>query len=62
MADDPEERITRLAAEVEALPFEEREAFISALSDDDRAAVWDAQAEEVEEAVPDDDEELGGEG
>jgi hypothetical protein len=62
MADDPEGRIARLVAEVEGLPFEEREAFISTLSDDDRAAVWDAQAKEVDEVVPEDDEELGGEG
>ncbi len=57
-----EDRIDRLVAQVDALPFEEREAFISTLSDDDRAAVWDAQAEAIEEALPEDDEELGGEG
>jgi hypothetical protein len=60
MAD--EDRISRLVAQVDALPFEQREAFISTLSDDDRAAVWDAQAEEVEDVLPEDDGELGGEG
>jgi Mg/Co/Ni transporter MgtE len=39
-----EDRIARLLAELEDLPFEEREALIASLSEDDRAAVWDAQA------------------
>jgi hypothetical protein len=56
-----EDRIARLAAEIEGLPFEEREAVIASLSDDDRTAVWDAQLKDSETAVPDDDEELGGE-
>jgi hypothetical protein len=56
-----EERIARLVAEVEDLPFEEREAVIASLSDDDRSAVWDAQLNESEKDVPEDDEELGGE-
>jgi hypothetical protein len=61
VTDDPhEERIARLVAELEELPFEAREAFLSTLSDEDRASVWEAQLEEVEEVVPDDDEELGG--
>jgi hypothetical protein len=61
VTDDPQkERIARLVAELEELPFEAREAFLSTLSDEDRASVWEAQLEEVEEVVPDDDEELGG--
>jgi hypothetical protein len=56
-----EDRIARLVAEIEGLPFEEREAVIASLSDDDRSAVWDAQLKDSETAVPDDDEELGGE-
>jgi Mg/Co/Ni transporter MgtE len=54
-----ENRIARLAAEIEDLPFEEREAVIASLSDDDRAAVRDAQLEHREAA--EDDDELGGE-
>jgi hypothetical protein len=46
---------------LEGLPFEEREALIASLSEDDRAAVWDAQLEAGQAAVPEDDEELGGE-
>jgi hypothetical protein len=61
VTDDPQkERIARLVAELEELPFEAREVFLSTLSDEDRASVWEAQLEEVEEVVPDDDEELGG--
>ena len=56
-----EDRIARLVAEIEDLPFEEREAVIASLSDDDRSAVWDAQLNESEKDVPEDDEELGGE-
>jgi len=55
-----EDRIARLVAEIEDLPFEEREAVIASLSDDDRTAVWDAQLKDSETAVPDDDEEVGG--
>lgn len=51
VTDDPQkERIARLVAELEEeLPFEAREAFLSTLSDEDRASVWEAQLEEVEE-------------
>ena len=56
-----EDRIARLVAELEELPFEEREAVIASLSEGDREAVWDAQLKESEGAVPEDDEELGGE-
>ena len=56
-----EDRIARLLAELEDLPFEEREAVIASLPDDDRTAVWDAQLKDSETAVPEDDEELGGE-
>ena len=61
MVDDPhDDRIARLVAELEDLPFEEREAFIAKLAPDAREAVWDAQLEEVERVVPEDDAELGG--
>ena len=53
------DRIARLLAELEDLPPEEREAAIAALSDDDRAAVGDAELEAAEAA--EDDDELGGE-
>ena len=56
-----EDRIARLLAGLEDLAFEEREALIASLSEDDRAAVWDAQLEASEAEVPEDDEELGGE-
>ena len=63
MSDDPEaERIARLIAELKELPFEEREARIAELSEEDRNAVWAVELEAAEEAVPEDDEELGGEG
>jgi hypothetical protein len=57
-----EDRIAGFLAELEDLPFEEREAFIASLSDDDRTAVWDAQLKDSEAVVPEDEEELGGEG
>jgi hypothetical protein len=53
-----EDRIDRLEAELEDLPPEEREVGIASLSDEDRAAVRDADLE-AEEAA-EDDEELGG--
>ena len=63
MSDDPEaERIARLIAGLKELPFEEREARIAELSEEDRNAVWAVELEAAEEAVPEDDEELGGEG
>jgi hypothetical protein len=62
MADDAEARITRLAAELESLPVDAREAFIETLSQDDRAAAWEAQLRLMDsETNLDDDEELGGE-
>jgi hypothetical protein len=62
MADDAEARITRLAAELESRPVDAREAFIETLSQDDRAAAWEAQLRLTDrEANLDDDEELGGE-
>lgn len=63
MTDGPQDdRVARLVADVEELPFAAREAFLATLSDEDRAAVWATQLEVVEEVVPEDDEELGGEG
>ncbi len=58
---DPElERIALLIDGLKALPFEEREARIAELSEGDRNAVWEVELEEAEEAVPEDDDELGG--
>ncbi len=54
-----DERIARLLAELDELPSEEREAVIAALSDEDRAAVLEAELEAAEAA--EDDAELGGE-
>jgi hypothetical protein len=60
MTDDPQrERIARLLAELEELPFDEREAFIAALSEEDREAVWAAEVDQSEEVFPDDYEDLG---
>jgi hypothetical protein len=62
MSEDPEaERIARLIEELDQLPPEEREAAIEALSIEDRAAVWEAELEESDAALPADAEELGGE-
>ena len=64
MPDEPDaERIARLIDGVKDLPFEEREAAISSLSEEDREAVWAAELEDGETAaaIPEDDEELGGE-
>ena len=63
MTDEPEaERITRLIAELNELPFQEREVAIARLSEHDREAVWEVELEESDEALPEDAEELGGEG
>jgi isopropylmalate/homocitrate/citramalate synthase len=63
MSESPgEDRIARLIAELDELPLDEREAAIAALSDEDREAVREAELEATEEAMPLDDEELGGEG
>jgi hypothetical protein len=60
---DPEaDRIARLVAELNELPIEEREEAIARLPEHDREAVWELQLEESDEALPEDDEELGGEG
>lgn len=62
MTDDPKaERIALLIAELDELPFEEREAAVAALSHEDRTAVLEAEAEADEEVLPEVDE-LGGEG
>ena len=62
MADDPQEdRIARLLAGLEDLPFEEREAIIAGLPHEDRAAILNAEAEAEDEVLPE-PEELGGEG
>jgi hypothetical protein len=54
------ERLEQLLVELEELPYEAREAAIAALSDKEREAVWAAELEASVEALPDDDEELGG--
>jgi hypothetical protein len=57
MSDDPEaERIERLIDELNELPADEREAAIEALSIEDRAAVWKAELEADDAALPLDDE------
>ena len=59
--DDPEaDRIALLMAELDELPFEERETAIAELPDADRAAVRAAELEALDDVLPDDDEELGG--
>jgi hypothetical protein len=55
------ERIARLIDKTADLPFEEREAAIHALSEEDREAVWAAELEAGEAVAPADDAELGGE-
>jgi hypothetical protein len=61
MSEDADrERLELLLAELEELPYEEREAAIAALSEEQREAVWAAELEASDEALPDDDEELGG--
>ena len=60
---DPEAdpRIALLVAELDELPFEERETAIAALSPGDRDAVWAAELGHLDKVLPDDDDELGGE-
>jgi hypothetical protein len=58
MGDD--ERIARLIDELEDLPFEEREAAIRTLAEQDREAVWAAELEASAKALPEDNDELGG--
>ena len=58
MSDDPDaDRIALLIAELDELPFDEREAAIAALSDEDREAVWAAELAAGDEAMPAPDEE-----
>lgn len=60
MVEDPRaEEIEALVAELEELPFEEREEKIASLPEEDRQAVWAVELERSEEAVPDDYEDLG---
>jgi hypothetical protein len=62
MADDrQQDRIARLLAALEELPFQEREAFIAGLPHEDRTAILNAEAEASDEVLPNVDE-LGGEG
>lgn len=62
MTDDPQaDRIARLLAALEELPFAEREAFIAGMSHADRAEMLRAEAQASEEVLPEVDE-LGGEG
>jgi hypothetical protein len=60
-AETQAERIARLRAELDALPFVEREAAIAGLPREDRDALVDAGLEELEGVRPD-DEDPGGEG
>ena len=61
MSEGPEaDRIARLVALLEELPFEEREAAIAALQHEDRTAVLEAEAQADQEVLPEEDE-LGGE-
>jgi hypothetical protein len=63
MSDDhAAERIARLIADLGELSVEEREEAIARLPEPDREAVWERQLEVSDEASPDDEEELGGEG
>ena len=62
ISNDPQDdRIARLLAALEELPFEEREAFIAGLPQEERAEMLRAEAEASEEVLPA-PEELGGEG
>jgi len=61
MSDDPEaDRIARLIAELDELPFEERETAIAGLPEEDRNAVRAVELDKLDEVLPDDDDELGG--
>jgi hypothetical protein len=61
MSDDHEaERIARLIDELDELPFEERDEAMARLPELDREAVWARQLEEADDALPGDEEELGG--
>ena len=60
MSDEPHERMTHLAAEIERVPIEEREAFIAMLSPDDRTALWDAQLRLRDGEADPNENELGG--
>ena len=58
---DPEtERIALLIDGLKDLAFEEREARIAELSEEDRNVVRDFELEALDEVLPDDDDELGG--
>jgi hypothetical protein len=58
---DPDlERVALLIDELRDLPFEEREARIAELPEEDRIAVWEFELEVAEDAEPEDDDELGG--
>jgi hypothetical protein len=59
MSGDPDQgRLEQLLVELDELSYEEREAAIAALSENDREAVWAAELEASDAARPD-DEELG---
>ena len=63
MTDDPQQdRIARLLAALEELPFEEREKAIASLPEEDRQAVWAGELKVDDETLPGANEELGGEG
>ncbi len=49
----------RLIENLDEMPFEEREKQIAELSVEDRNAVWAAELERSEAAIPDDYEDLG---
>lgn len=60
LGEDPRDgRIAQLIEELAELPFEEREARIAELAEADREAVWAAELEASEAALPDDYEDLG---
>jgi len=58
--DNPEaDRIARLIAELDELPFEERDAAIAALPEEDREAVWAVELEQKRDTVVPGDHEFG---
>jgi hypothetical protein len=60
MTDDPQrERIAQLLAELADLPYGDREAFLASLPEHEREAVWAAELEAGDEALPEDYEDLG---